>query len=466
MENILPIIILAAVYFAICYGLVVMKNKKLSFNKRILTGLGTGIVFGVIIQFLFGSDGEVTSNFMTFLSIFGNGYVRLLGLMVIPLVLFAMTTSVMNIKSEGMLVKIAPKILMFLMLTVGISAVVGIVVSQVIHVDATQIQQVADPAAVAQREAYLAEQKQGVTDQTYAEYILGIIPRNIVNTLTGQNDTDTLSTVLFGMFLGYAVLQVRKRKPEKVQTFVDFMNAGQEVILSMVREILKLTPFAITALMTSFAASNSIETFNQMFKFLGASYIAIFAMLGIHFLMILLFGLSPMQYIKKSWPVFLFGFGSRSSVSALPLNIEAQTERLGVDLETANLSATFSTSIGQNGCAGIYPAMVAIIAAQAQGVDITFTFLVTLVLVIIVSSFGIAGVGGGATFSAIAVLTIMGLDIGVAALLISIEPLIDMARTALNISDGMLSGVLTARMNKTLDVEVYNNNSEAEVVEV
>jgi L-cystine uptake protein TcyP (sodium:dicarboxylate symporter family) len=100
--------------------------------------------------------------------------------------------------------------------------------------------------------------------------------------------------------------------------------------------------------------------------------------------------------------------------------------------------------------------MVAIMAAQYMGIQIDLTFIITLVIVVTISSFGIAGVGGGATFAAITVLTIMGLDITVAAILVSIEPLIDMARTALNISDSMLSGVVTSRLNKTIDEDVYN----------
>jgi L-cystine uptake protein TcyP (sodium:dicarboxylate symporter family) len=100
--------------------------------------------------------------------------------------------------------------------------------------------------------------------------------------------------------------------------------------------------------------------------------------------------------------------------------------------------------------------MVAILAAQIAGVDMNIQFFIMLVMVVAISSFGIAGVGGGATFAAISVLSIMGLDVTVAAILIGIEPLIDMARTALNISDSMLAGVITAKKNKTLKQDVYD----------
>ena len=109
----------------------------------------------------------------------------------------------------------------------------------------------------------------------------------------------------------------------------------------------------------------------------------------------------------------------------------------------ANLSAT----IGQNGCAGIYPAMLAVMVAPTMGINpMEFNFILSLVAIIAISSFGIAGVGGGATFAALIVLPAMGLPVTIAALLISIEPLIDMARTALNVSGSMTAGTITSRL--------------------
>lgn len=288
---------------------------------------------------------------------------------------------------------------------------------------------------------------------------LSIIPSNIFEMLTGSERTSTLSTVLFGMFLGYSVLQVKKRKAEKIENFVAFINSTKEVVLSMVREILKLTPYGVFALMTSFMMTNDLFALAELGRFLLANYAAIGAMFLIHFLLVSVFGLSPITFMKKTWPVLVFGFGSRSSMAAIPLNVETQTQRLGVDEETANMSATFGTSIGQNGCAGIYPAMLAVMAAQVMGVSIDISFILQLIVVIAIASFGIAGVGGGATFAAVAVLTIMGLDITVVAILVSIEALIDMARTALNISGSMLSGVITAKTNGSLNIQQYSADS-------
>ncbi|MUL01247.1 cation:dicarboxylase symporter family transporter [Aliivibrio fischeri] len=439
-----------------------LKKHKKSFNYRVLTALISGLVFGGLIQLTLGNGNSITGNFAELISIFGSGYIKLLQMIVIPLVFVAMTASIMNVEGDGSLSKIAPKVIGVLIVTVAIAALIGIASIYLFNIDANSLVTViGSNSAIETRSNNLVSTQELMTNNGLSELILSIIPANIFEMLTGSERTSTLSTVLFGMFLGFSVLQVKKRKPEKVQSFIDFINSAKEVVLSMVREILKLTPYGVFALMTTFMMTNDLFALAEMGRFLLASYTAIIVMFGLHLVLVSFFGLSPKTFAKKTWPVIVFGFGSRSSMAAIPLNVETQTQRLGVDEETANMSATFGTSIGQNGCAGIYPAMLAIMAAQVMGIPVDFNFIVQLVVVIAIASFGIAGVGGGATFAAVAVLTIMGLDITIVAILVSIEALIDMARTALNISGSMLSGVITAKCNGSLNTTKYNAQSTA-----
>lgn len=136
----------------------------------------------------------------------------------------------------------------------------------------------------------------------------------------------------------------------------------------------------------------------------------------------------------------------------------------------ADVAGAFSVTIGQNGCAGIYPAMLAVMVAPTVGIDpFTPSFIAMLLIVVAIGSFGVAGVGGGATFASLIVLSTLNLPIAIVGLLISIEPIIDMARTALNISGGMTTGVLTARITKNHDKEIYDDknshvNVEAETL--
>lgn len=161
----------------------------------------------------------------------------------------------------------------------------------------------------------------------------------------------------------------------------------------------------------------------------------------------------------------MFAFTSRSSAGTLPLNINTQTNRFGVPDGIANFAGSFGLSIGQNGCAGIYPAMLAVMIAPTVGQPIDAQFIVTLIAIVAISSFGVAGVGGGATFAAILVLSALNLPVALAGLLISVEPLIDMGRTAVNVSGSMTAGVTTAKLSGELDTDVYNGSVEQQTVE-
>ena len=142
----------------------------------------------------------------------------------------------------------------------------------------------------------------------------------------------------------------------------------------------------------------------------------------------------------------------------MPLNIETQTKAFGVDDATANFAASFGISIGQNGCAGVYPAMLATIVAPTVGVNVfSWEFILMLVAVVTISSFGVAGVGGGATFASLIVLGSMNLPIAIVGLVISVEPLIDMARTAVNVSDSMVAGIVTSARLNDLDRDVLHD---------
>ncbi len=448
---------LSVLFLGFYFVLFKMKSNDKSFSYRVLSALVGGLLFGGAVQLSFGASSEVVTQFTEWISVFGGGYIQLLKMIVIPLVFVAMIASIMNVDGQKTLSKIAPKVIGMLLLTVSISAVIGVAAVYLFNIDANSlVSAVGTNSSIDARSDSLIATQTFLSGTSVSDLILSIIPTNIFEMLTGSERTSTLSTVLFGMFVGFSILKIKQNNSKKIQPFVDFINAAKELVLTMVREILKLTPYAVFALMATFMMKNDLLALSEMGLFLVASYVAIGVMFLVHFIFVAGFGLSPALFIKKTFPVILFGFGSRSSMAALPFNVDTQTQSLGVDEETANLSATFGTSIGQNGCAGIYPAMLAVMAAQVMGIEIDIFFIIQLIGVIAITSFGVAGVGGGATFAAIAALTIMGLDISIVAILISIEALIDMARTSLNISGSMLSGLITAKTNETLDINVYN----------
>jgi uncharacterized protein len=221
----------------------------------------------------------------------------------------------------------------------------------------------------------------------------------------------------------------------------------QALVLRLVRMVIRLTPYGVLALMTRVVATSNPDDILGLIRFVLASYLGLVLILLAHAALLALVGINPVAHFRKTWPVLTFAFTSRSSAATIPLNVEAQTSRLGVPPAIANFAASFGATIGQNGCAGLYPAMLAVMIAPTVGIDPgSIHFLATLVLVVTLGSFGIAGVGGGATFAAILVLSTLNLPVALAGLLISIEPLIDMGRTAINVSGAMTAGAVTSRL--------------------
>ena len=284
-------------------------------------------------------------------------------------------------------------------------------------------------------------------DWALPDLLLSFLPTNIFLDLTGARPTSIIAVALFGILLGVAGLQLRAQHAALGAQVLSAITVIQEWVMALVRLVIQLTPYGVLALMIKVSASADGDDILNLFNFILASYTAIFLMFVVHGLILLGVGLSPKVFYSKVWPALTFAFSSRSSAATIPLNVEVQTKALGNDPSIANLSATFGASIGQNGCAGIYPAMLAVMIAPTVGIDpMSLSFLVPLILITTVSAFGIAGVGGGATFAALVVLPAMGLPITLVALLISIEPLIDMARTALNVNGSMVAGTVTQRL--------------------
>ena len=209
---------------------------------------------------------------------------------------------------------------------------------------------------------------------------------------------------------------------------------------------MRLTPWGVMALMTRVVANTSLESLASLGGFMAAIYLAIGLMFLCHGLIVTLLGINPLRYFGKIWPVLTLAFSSTSSAACLPLNIETQTNSLKVHPAIANFSASIGATAGMNGCAGIYPAMLATMVAVSVGISITPVWVMTLCVIILVCSFGLAGVGGGGTFAALMVLSAMGLPLELVGLLIAIEPVVDMGCTALNVSGAILSGVVTNRL--------------------
>ncbi|HBC4172928.1 TPA: L-cystine transporter [Klebsiella pneumoniae] len=435
-----------------------MARKHISFAKRVFTALGIGIVFGVLLHLVYGTHSNVITSTSDWFNIVGQGYVALLQMIVMPLIFISIVAAFTKIQIGEKFAKIGSLIFIFLIGTVTIAAIVGVVYALVFGLDASTINL---GNAEQARGSEIAKQAKDLTAHTLPQQILELLPKNPFLDFTGQRATSTIAVVIFASFIGFAYLRVARKQPDHGELLKRAIDAIYSLVMAIVTFVLRLTPYGVLAIMANTLSTSDFGAIWTLGKFLIASYAALITMYIIHLIILSLLGISPIRYVKKTLEVLIFAFTSRSSAGALPLNVKTQTRRLGVPEGIVNFAATFGLSIGQNGCAGIYPAMLAIMVAPVANVEIDLQFIVTLIAVVIISSFGVAGVGGGATFASILVLSTLNLPVALAGVLISVEPLIDMGRTALNVNDSMLAGTGTAKLTKHWDKDTFESNDNA-----
>ncbi|CAK01047.1 L-cystine transporter [Bartonella tribocorum] len=426
------------------------KRMQWSLSFRVMLGLILGLIFGSVLQFFYGEGEATLLKSVEWFNIVGEGYVLLLQMIVMPLVFISIVSAVSHLHSVYAVGKMSIITISILLITTALSALVGVLVVNAFGLTASSLVHEGQNVS-SLLEGHISQ----LGDMNIPKMILSMIPKNPFAELSGAKRTSIISVVIFASFLGAAVLLLKKDEPEKGEKALLFIQVAQAWIMRLVRIVISLTPYGIFALMTKVGATSRIADILNLLVFIIASYIGIILMFGIHGVLLGISGVNPFRFFKKVLPVLTFAFSSRSSAASIPLNIEAQTRWIGVPQSIASFAASFGATIGQNGCAGLYPAMLATMIAPTMGINpLDPTWIATLVGIVTLSSIGVAGVGGGAIFAALIVLPIMGLPVTLVAVLISIEPLIDMGRTALNVSDSMIAGTITSQMLRTTDKSI------------
>jgi uncharacterized protein len=422
-------------------------------STNVLTALLLGAALGAVAQSLYGIGSDTLRETLAWVGVVGGGYIRLLQMVVAPLVLISILAAVTKLSSARALGAISGGVLGLLLLTTAVSALIGVGMTTVFGLRADGLVQ---GVRELERGSALEAQVGEAARLTIPALLQSFVPSNIFADLAGTRSTSVIGVVIFAALLGMAVLALRRENPEVGERIVRGIDTLQHLIMRLVRIVIRLTPYGVLALMARVVASSNLDDVIGLGRFVVASYIGMGLILLVHVLILTMAGVSPRRFYQKIWPVLTFAFSSRSSAATIPLNVETQVARLGVSPAIANFSASFGATIGQNACAGLYPAMLAVMIAPSAGVDATsLSFISSLVIVATIGSFGIAGVGGGATFAALVVLSTLNLPVALAGLLISVEPLIDMGRTAVNVSGSMTAGAVTSRLLGQTDQSVF-----------
>lgn len=446
----------AALLLAFMYR---QQQRHATFTVRVFSGLGLGVALGAALQAYYGVSAPELKTTAEYLDMIGSGYVKLLQMIVIPLVMVSIVGAILKLKDATSLGKISALTIGALIATTIVAAAIGIAMAKVYGLSAVGM---ASNAAEVARGAYMHSKLGDAQAISLPSMVLSFIPANPFLDMTGGRKTSTIAVVIFSIFIGLAATGIHGKQPELFSSFEHGVKVAHAIVMRMVTMVLRLTPYGVFALMANMVATSSLADILNLINFVLASYSALLLMFGVHLLLVAAAGLDPVRHARKIFPILVFAFTSRSSAGAIPMNVQTQTRRLGIPEGIANFAASFGATIGQNGCAGIYPAMLAVMIAPTVGIyPYTVGFIAPLLAIVAVGSVGVAGVGGGATFAALIVLSSLDLPVALAGLLISIEPLIDMGRTALNVSGAITAGTLTSRVLGETDMAVFNSDAEA-----
>ncbi|EAI5931134.1 TPA: cation:dicarboxylase symporter family transporter [Campylobacter coli] len=440
-----------AVLFVIFYILKKMRDKKVNFSFRMLFALFIGLGFGFALQYLaqFPDSKEASTiiwyneakHWFGFVS---SIFVAFIKMLVIPLVGICIVKVIIEIDKNIKISSLLSISLFWILFSTAIAASLGILLAYnfqlgdnfTVHEGTRQIREI----------------------QTFSSIILGLIPSNIISVMNKEN---IIAIVIFAFFVGICAKKVSKKEEytQAFQTFENFVLVFYNIMMNMTATVIRFMPYAVVCMMANVLLSNGFEAIKTAGLFIILIYIAMFIMFGVHFLLLASQGLNPIKYAKKAFPVWLFAFSSRSSLGTLPMTTSTLQNKFGVNPAVANFVASIGTTTGLNGCAGYFPAMAAIFVAFATHTPIDFTFALMIVLVAVIGSLGIAGVPGSATMAASIMLAGIGFgnNFVMLSLILAIDPIIDMARTASNVSGAMTSALCTAKNLKAIDKEIYNS---------
>ena len=376
-----------------------------------------------------------TQIWMSFLN---SVYLSILKLLIIPLVFIALINVLLNLSQNLSFKAIFSRVFFWLLLSTAFCAIIGIVLAL--------FGELGSSFAVVENTKSLKEIK-GLN-----EVILGLIPSNIISAMNANN---ILGVIIFAFILAFGALSLKEKKGFRI--FKLLVGFFYEMMIKICLFVVNLMPFFIVTMIASTLLVSGFESIKNAFYFILLLYVAFVLAFVLHAILLLMHGLNPIFYFKKALPALLMAFSSRSSAATLPVSISSLTQRLGVSSSTASFGASLGTTMGMNGCAGYYASMIAIFMFNALNIPVGFGEILMIVILCVITSFGIAGIPG-ITIMIISVM-LSGLNLeehfALLAVILAIDPILDMARTCTNVSGAMIASIITDKELKNLDIEKY-----------
>ncbi len=426
-----------------------VEEKKMTLTTKVLIGMGLGILLGLAINFAglnaegtFVGDNVVNGLF----HIIGKMFVTALKMLVVPLVFFSLISGVLGIGDINALGKVGAKSFALYMLTTAIAIAIAITIAAVIGIG--EGANLTTAAAFTGKEA-----------PPLSSVLIDIIPSNVINAMALGK---MLQLIFFSILLGISILMVGK----KAEPVVKLIEIGNEIMMNMVNIIMAIAPYAVFALIAKAIANLGLSLLADL-----AGYVVVLiAALMIHLFVTLMAvlkvfsGMSPRKFMNKMRDAQVFAFSTSSSNATIPVTLRTVTEKLGVDNSVASFTVPFGATINMDGTA-IMQGVATVFIANAYGVDLGITGYLTVIMMSVLASIGTAGVPGVGLIMLSMVFTQVGLPVEGIGLILGVDRILDMIRTAVNVSGDAAVSVIVAKSEGKLDIDVFNDPDAGKLTE-
>ena len=419
------------------------EKKKFSLTTIILIALLLGAVAGVIVHYAvpessFRDDVLINGIFY----VIGNGFIRLMQMLVVPLVFCSLVCGSMAIGDTKRLGKVGVKTIGFYLVTtalaIALALTIGTLFKPGVGLDMSKVQ-VAD---VTTQEA-----------TSLADTLLNIIPKNPIGALANG---DMLPIILFALFVGILLAG----RGEKAETVANFFSQFNDLMMDMTMAVMKVAPIGVFCLIAKTFATLGFDAFVPMLKYMGCVLLALAIHgFGIYQILLKLFtGLNPFKFIKKFLPVMAFAFSTATSNATIPLSIDTLSKKMGVSKKISSFTIPLGATINMDGTA-IMQGVAVCFAAQAFGIHLSAGDYATVIATATLASIGTAGVPGVGLVTLSMVFASVGLPVEAIGIIMGIDRILDMTRTAVNITGDAVCTTIVACQDKLIDKDVFNNDA-------
>ena len=419
------------------------KAKKIGLTTKIFIALIAGAIFGIILCYLVPS-GHVRDDIIVegILYVIGQGFIRLMKMLVVPLVFCSLVCGSMAIGDTKKLGTVGVRTLIFYLFTTALAITVALTVGNIIDpgvgLDMSAIK--TNAADVAQMEA-----------TSLTDTLLNIIPDNPVNSLASGS---MLQIIVFALIIGVILAKLGDR----AETVSNFFGQFNDIMMEMTMMVMSLAPIGVFCLISRTFANIGFSAFLPLGKYMIGVLLALAIQCLIVYLGLLkvFTGLNPIKFIKNFFPVMAFAFSTATSNATIPLSIDTLAKKMGVSKKISSFTIPLGATINMDGTA-IMQGVAVVFAAQAFGIHLTMTDYITVIGTATLASIGTAGVPSVGLVTLTMVFNSVGLPVEAIGLIMGIDRILDMTRTAVNITGDAVCTTIVAHQNKAIDRSVLEN---------